>query len=81
MYVTVVAQNTILYQRKRLDGLITCQLQLSQASWDTSTVELQKYSRTSMARTLMARLPRLFRTRYWVPWNKSHSCRFWDNVG
>ena len=33
------------------------------------------YSRTSMARTMMARLPRLFRTRYWVPWNKSHS---WD---
>ena len=26
------------------------------------------YSRTSMARTLMARLPRLFRTRSWVPW-------------
>ena len=29
-----------------------------------------------MARTLMARLPRLVRTRSWVPWNKSHSCRF-----
>ena len=27
-----------------------------------------KYSRTSVARTLMARLPRLFRTRPWVPW-------------
>ena len=34
------------------------------------------YSRTSMARTLMARLPRLVRTRSWVPWNKFHSCRF-----
>ena len=27
-----------------------------------------KYSRTSMPRTLMARLPRLFRTRSSVPW-------------
>ena len=30
----------------------------------------------------MARLPRLFRTRSWVRWKKSHSCRFgiteWD---
>ena len=34
------------------------------------------YSRTSMARTLMARLPRLVRTRSWVPWKKIHSCRF-----
>ena len=32
--------------------------------------------RTSMARTLTARLPRLFRTRSWVPWKKSYSCRF-----
>ena len=29
-----------------------------------------------MARTLMARIPRLFRTRTYVPLNKSHSCRF-----
>ena len=28
----------------------------------------ENYSRTSVARTLMARLPRLFRTRSWVPW-------------
>ena len=34
------------------------------------------YSRTSVARTLMARLSRLFRTHSWVPWKKSHSCRF-----
>ena len=34
------------------------------------------YSRTSMVRTLMARLPWLFRTHSWVPWKKSHSCRF-----
>ena len=34
------------------------------------------YSRTSMARTLMARLPRLFRTPSRVPRKKSHSCRF-----
>ena len=34
------------------------------------------YRRTSMAPTLMARLPRLFQTRSWVPWNRSHSCRF-----
>ena len=33
-------------------------------------------SRTSVARTLMARLPWLFQTRSWVPWKKSHSCRF-----
>ena len=38
--------------------------------------EAANYSRTSIARTLMARLPRLVRTRSWVPWNKSHSCRF-----
>ena len=37
-------------------------------------VEL-KYGRTSMARTLMTRLPRLFRTRTLVPWKKSNSCR------
>ena len=36
---------------------------------------LRMYSRTSMARTLMARLPWLFRTRSWVPWINFHSCR------
>ena len=39
---------------------------LSLASHDTTTTDqklLSKYSRTSVARTLMARLPRLFRTR------------------
>ena len=35
-----------------------------------------QYSRTSMARTLMARIPRLFQTRSLVPWKQSHSCRF-----
>ena len=34
------------------------------------------YSRTSMARTLMARLPRLFRTRSSVHRKKSLGCRF-----
>ena len=34
------------------------------------------YSRTSLAQTLMACLPRLFRAPSWVPWNKSHRCRF-----
>ena len=29
-----------------------------------------RYSRTSVARRLMARLPRLFRTRSRVPWKK-----------
>ena len=29
-----------------------------------------------MARTLMARLPQLFRTCSWVHWKKSHSCRY-----
>ena len=43
--------------------------------WDIRIWNI-KYSRTSMARTLIARLPRLFRTRSWVPWNRSHSCRF-----
>ena len=33
------------------------------------------YSRTSMARTLMARLPRLFRTCSWVPKKNSYNCR------
>ena len=32
-----------------------------------------KYSRTSLARTLMARLLRLFRTRPCVPWKISHN--------
>ena len=35
-----------------------------------------KYRRTLMARTLTARLPRLFGIRSGVPWKKSHSCRF-----
>ena len=34
------------------------------------------YSRTSVPRTLMARLPWLFRTRSSVPWKKSHRYRF-----
>ena len=39
------------------------------------------YSRTSMARTLMARLPRLFRTHSWVRWKKAHSGRYWIVYG
>ena len=42
------------------------------------------YSRTSVARTLMARLPWLLRTRSWAPKKNSHSCRqfyVWDNLG
>ena len=34
------------------------------------------YSRTSVVRRLMARVPRLFQTRSSVPWKKSNSCRF-----
>ena len=34
--------------------------------WETARIP--KYSRTSMARTLMARLPWLFRTSFSVPW-------------
>ena len=37
---------------------------------------VRTYSRTSVARTLMARLPWLFRTRTLVHRNKSHRCRF-----
>ena len=33
------------------------------------------YGRVLVALTQMARLPRLFRTRSWVHWKKSHSCR------
>ena len=33
-------------------------------------------SKTSVARTLMARLPQLFRACLGVPWKKSNSCRF-----
>ena len=40
------------------------------------SIQISKYSRTSMARTLMAHLPWLFRTRSWVPWKKFHNCRF-----
>ena len=39
-------------------------------------ISLSQYSRTSVARTRMARLPRLFRTRSLVPWKKIHSCTF-----
>ena len=39
------------------------------------TVLCTTYSRTSVARTLMARLPRLFRTRSWVLRKTSHSSR------
>ena len=39
----------------------------------TTRQQQQIYSRTSMARTLMARLPWLFRTRSWVPWNRGWS--------
>ena len=41
-----------------------------------SATLLDLNSRPSVARTLMARLPRLFRTRCRVPCKKSHSCRF-----
>ena len=46
----------------------------------TTTTQQQQhqsvYSRTSVARTLMARLPWLVRTRSWVARKKSKSCRF-----
>ena len=38
------------------------------------------YSRTSFARTLMTRLPRLFRTRSFVPWKNSIAAKL-DNQG
>ena len=38
------------------------------------------YSWTSVAWTLMARLPRLFRTRSWVPWKKIQQLHIWDNL-
>ena len=34
------------------------------------------YNKTSVARTLITRLPWLFRTRAWEPRKKFHSCRF-----
>ena len=55
---------------------------------NTRTSPLQTiYSRTSVARTLMARLSRLFRTHSWVPNKKSHNWRhycthvFWIILG
>ena len=39
-----------------------------------------KYSRTSVTRTLMARLPRLFRAHSQVPRNKSFWLQIWDNL-
>ena len=41
-----------------------------------AVVNIYKESRTSVAQTLMAHLPRLFRTRSRVPWKKSPCCRF-----
>ena len=38
-------------------------------------VGITYYSRPSVARTLMARLLQLFRTRSCVPWKKTRSCR------
>ena len=38
--------------------------------------EIRIYSRTSVARTLMAGLPWLFQTCAWAPKKKSHSCGF-----
>ena len=47
-----------------------------QCKCQTGRKRVTKYSRTSVARTLMARLPQLFLTRSRVPWNKNHSSRF-----
>ena len=41
--------------------------------------EVQLYSRTSVAGTLMARLPQLFRTRSWGPRKKTLAAD-WDNL-
>ena len=49
-----------------MDNLIQCHPKLR-----TSNEMVQyKYSRTSVAQTLMARLPQLFQTRSSVPWYK-----------
>ena len=40
-----------------------------------NTERFSNYSRPSVARTRMARLPRLFQTRSWAP-GKIHSCIF-----
>ena len=45
------------------------------------TENLKYSSRTSVARTLMVRLPWLFRTRHRVPWKKFHRYHSWDNLG
>ena len=45
-------------------------------SFSTGIRHIYTYSRTSVARTLKARLPWLFRTRAGVPRKKSHSCKF-----
>ena len=42
----------------------------------THSFSLKCYSRTSVARILMARVPWLFLTHSWVPWKRSHSCWF-----
>ena len=43
--------------------------------------QTEKYSRPSMARTLMARFARLFRTRSSAPWKKIISPQILDNLG
>ena len=58
-------------------------LKLMRISYTISVSE-HIYSRTSMTRTPMARLPRLFRIRSWVPRKTSNSCRhyyIWNNLG
>ena len=47
------------------------------STFQEDTFVTRIYSRTSVARTLMARLPRLFRTRSRVPKKNSFVCRFW----
>ena len=48
---------------------------MSDFKWQT--IKNGKYIRTSVARTLMASLPR---THSWVPLNKSDSCGFLDDL-
>ena len=57
--------------------IIKCKMVTENCYWLSESCCKSIYSRTSMAGTLMARLPRLFRTHSWVPWKKAHSC----NVG
>ena len=75
-----------IYINKKYYDMMSCywDFVLSRAFLDMKHFRIGTYcycSSTTIARTLMARSPRLFQTRSWVPWKKIPSLRIWANLG